>query len=128
MVKNLSVLWNCVDISFLLKCNFFQLFCVSIGRYDFSLPLLRCDSCHCQWTPGIKDLISNGYWPGTVDFHTVFAIDVFLTFEDLKISAPGLSRHAFIKMLESRSVRAGRVMHMDMFQKMYTRHDKQFKE
>ncbi|KAI4830683.1 hypothetical protein KUCAC02_002299 [Chaenocephalus aceratus] len=78
------------------------------GRYDLSVPLLTCENCHCQWTPQIKDLISNGYWPGTIEFQTVFSIDLFATYEDLKISAPGLSRHAFIRMLESRSVRAGR--------------------
>ncbi|XP_056441143.1 uncharacterized protein LOC130378391 isoform X2 [Gadus chalcogrammus] len=79
------------------------------GRYDLSVPLLTCESCKCKWTPQIKDLILNGYWPGTIDFQTVFAIEVFSSFEDLKICAPGLSRHAFVRLLESRSVRAGRV-------------------
>ncbi|XP_033982105.1 uncharacterized protein LOC117479203 [Trematomus bernacchii] len=58
------------------------------SRYDLSVPLLTCENCHCQWTPQIKDLISNGYWPGTIEFHTVFSIDLFATYEDLKISAP----------------------------------------
>ncbi|KAL3044377.1 hypothetical protein OYC64_012794 [Pagothenia borchgrevinki] len=49
------------------------------GRYDLSVPLLTCENCHCQWTPQIKDLISNGYWPGTIEFHTVFSIDLFAT-------------------------------------------------
>ncbi|KAK0148848.1 hypothetical protein N1851_010702 [Merluccius polli] len=79
------------------------------GRYDLSVPLLTCESCKCKWTPQIKDLIVNGYWPGTIDFQTVFAIEVFSSFEDLKICAPGLSRHAFVRLLESRSVRAGRI-------------------
>ncbi|KAJ4933379.1 hypothetical protein JOQ06_019997 [Pogonophryne albipinna] len=92
-----------------------------IGRYDLSVPLLTCENCHCQWTPQIKDLISNGYWPGTIEFQTVFSIDLFATYEDLKISAPGLSRHAFIRMLESRSVRAGRagITSGDNFQRSF---------
>ncbi|XP_034081661.1 uncharacterized protein LOC117552397 [Gymnodraco acuticeps] len=91
------------------------------GRYDLSVPLLTCENCHCQWTPQIKDLISNGYWPGTIEFQTVFSIDLFATYEDLKISAPGLSRHAFIRMLESRSVRAGRawITSGDNFQRSF---------
>ncbi|KAI4806424.1 hypothetical protein KUCAC02_017250 [Chaenocephalus aceratus] len=91
------------------------------GRYDLSVPLLTCENCHCQWTPQIKDLISNGYWPGTIEFQTVFSIDLFATYEDLKISAPGLSRHAFLRMLESRSVRAGRagITSGDNFQRSF---------
>ena len=85
---------------------------VSTGRYDLSVPLLTCESYKCKWTPQIKDFILNGYWPGTIDFQTVFAIEVFSSFEDLKICAPGLSRHAFVQLLESRSVRAGRVIHI----------------
>ena len=85
---------------------------VSTGRYDLSVPLLTCESYKCKWTPQIKDFILNGYWPGTIDFQTVFAIEVFSSFEDLKICAPGLSRHAFVRLLESRSVRAGRVIHI----------------
>lgn len=103
-ISNSATTFSC------LKCTFDLL--VPTGRYDLCLPLLTCENCNCQWTPQLKDLVSNGYWPGTIDFHTVFDIDVFLTCEDLKISAPGLSRHAFILKLESRSVRAGRVMHI----------------
>ena len=82
---------------------------VSTGRYDLSLPLVTCKSCLKTWTPGLKDLQSNGYWPGNVDFQTVYSTDVFHTFEEFKVSAPGLSRQAFVKMLVDRTSNFGRV-------------------
>ncbi|XP_073720821.1 uncharacterized protein [Misgurnus anguillicaudatus] len=73
------------------------------GRYDLSLPLVTCKSCLKSWTPEVKDLILNGYWPGTSEFQTVYTVDLFSTFEDFKVTAPGLSRQAFVRMLQSRS-------------------------
>ncbi|XP_059918294.1 uncharacterized protein LOC132465616 isoform X2 [Gadus macrocephalus] len=102
------------------------------GRYDLSLPLVTCKSCLKTWTPGLKDLQSNGYWPGNVDFQTVYSTDVFHTFEEFKVSAPGLSRQAFVKMLDNRTSnfgRAGRISG-DSFQRSflewtYCRHEKE---
>jgi len=51
----------------------------------------------------------SGYWPGTVGFQTIYQVDLFKSFEDLKITAPGLSRQAFVKMLQQRSQQFGRV-------------------
>lgn len=51
-----------------------------------------------------------------VDFHTIYTIDVFHTFEDLKATAPHLSQHAFVKMLDHRSCSFGRVSHKTFLQ------------
>ena len=101
------VFWTFIWITRLMTyCN--ESF-VSTGRYDLSLPLVTCKSCFKSWTPGFKDLQSNGYWPGNVDFQTVYSTDVFHTFEEFKVSAPGLSRQAFVKMLVDRTSNFGRV-------------------
>ncbi|CAM4597223.1 unnamed protein product [Leuciscus chuanchicus] len=91
------------------------------GRYDLSLPLITCKSCLKSWTPEVKDLILNGYWPGTIEFQTVYTVDLFSTFEDFKVTAPGLSRQAFVRMLQSRSMRSGRVgtISVDCFQRSF---------
>ncbi|KAK0131236.1 hypothetical protein N1851_034058 [Merluccius polli] len=124
------VFWTFICITRLMPyCN--ESF-VSTGRYDLLLPLVTCKSCFKSWTPGLKDLQSNGYWPGNVDFQTVYSTDVFHTFEEFKVSAPGLSRQAFVKMLDNRTSnfgRAGRISG-DSFQRCflewtYCRHEKE---
>ncbi|XP_026119146.1 uncharacterized protein LOC113098333 [Carassius auratus] len=91
------------------------------GRYDLYLPLVTCKSCLKSGTPEVKDLILNGYWPGTIEFQTVYTVDLFSTFEDFKVTAPGLSRQAFVRMLQSRSMRSGRVgtISVDCFQRSF---------
>ncbi|XP_056323409.1 uncharacterized protein LOC130236684 [Danio aesculapii] len=78
------------------------------GRYDLSLPMWCCNTCHKSWTPGLLDLARSGYWPGSVTFQTIYQVDLFTSFELFKVAAPGLSRQAFIKMLEQRSQNFGR--------------------
>ncbi len=51
----------------------------------------------------------SGYWPVTMNFCTIYDEEVFLSFEDLKMAAPGLSRLAFIRMLDMKTVHYGRV-------------------
>lgn len=80
-----------------------------IGRYDLSMPELGCEGCDATWTCGVHDLNLNDYWPATLHFSTVYATDVFYTFEELKMAAPGLSCQAFLKMLDQRTIRFGRV-------------------
>lgn len=79
------------------------------GRYDLFLPVMTCKTCLSSWRPEVEDLPRSGYWPGTIGFQTIFHLDLFLSFEELKISAPGLSREAFVKMLKQRSQQFGRV-------------------
>lgn len=88
------------------KFNWSNLFS---GRYDMYLPVMNCRTCLASWTPEVGDLLCSGYWPGTVGFQTIYQLDLFTSFEDLKINAPGLSRQAFVKMLEQRSQQFGRV-------------------
>ncbi len=56
-----------------------------------------------------RTLSKVGYWPGSISFQTVYQIDLFTSFEQFKVTAPGLSRQAFVKMLEHRSRTFGRV-------------------
>ncbi|XP_066504235.1 uncharacterized protein [Hoplias malabaricus] len=56
----------------------------------------------------MTDLQRSGYWPGSMSFCTVFSTDVFLSFREMKLAAPGLSTQAFVKMLQQRTARFGR--------------------
>lgn len=73
------------------------------------MPELRCEACGATWTAGVHDLNLSDYWPATLNFSTVYATDVFFTFEEMKMAAPGLSCQAFLKMLDQRTIRFGRV-------------------
>ncbi|XP_036071950.1 uncharacterized protein LOC112143901 [Oryzias melastigma] len=77
------------------------------GQYNLSLPTVSC-SCGKILDVGIGDLVDSGYWPATVNFETVHTMDLFTSYEDLKITAPAMSRHAFIGMLEQRTKVFGR--------------------
>jgi len=57
----------------------------------------------------MSDLIRSGYWPASVNADTLFSVDVFSTFEEMKTVAPGLSRQGFLRMLERRTCLFGRV-------------------
>lgn len=65
--------------------------------------------CQVTWNPGLPDLVASGYWPATPNFETVFEIGLFSTYAKLKLRAPGLSRQAFLGMLEDRTLAFGRV-------------------
>ncbi|MED6240916.1 hypothetical protein ATANTOWER_031648, partial [Ataeniobius toweri] len=78
-----------------------------IGRYNLSLQTVTC-SCGKAWNVGISDLVERGYWPATVYFETLYAVDLFITYEDLKVTAPGMSRQAVVVMLEQRAKLFGR--------------------
>ncbi|KAJ4924367.1 hypothetical protein JOQ06_000607, partial [Pogonophryne albipinna] len=77
------------------------------GRYNLFLPQINC-TCGKTWSIGMGDLAESGYWPATVNFETLYAVDLFTTYEDLKITAPGMSRQAFVSMLEHRTKLFGR--------------------
>ncbi|CAM4587224.1 unnamed protein product [Leuciscus chuanchicus] len=72
------------------------------GRYNLFLPSVNC-SCGKTLPVTISDLVESGYWPATVNFETLYMVDLFTTYEDLKITAPGMSRQAFVSMLECRT-------------------------
>ncbi len=73
------------------------------------LPNVLCKVCLAQWTPDMSDLIRSGYWPASVNADTLFSVDVFSTFEEMKTIAPSLSRQGFLQMLERRTCHFGRV-------------------
>ncbi|MEQ2167018.1 hypothetical protein GOODEAATRI_034521, partial [Goodea atripinnis] len=77
------------------------------GRYDLRMPELVCEACDATWTSGVHDVNLSDYWPATLHFSTLYGTDVFFTFEEMKMAAPGLSCQAFLKMLDQRTVRFG---------------------
>ncbi|KAK2906701.1 hypothetical protein Q8A67_005686 [Cirrhinus molitorella] len=96
------------------------LVCIN-GRYDLHMPNLQCRLCLAHWTPDMSDLIQSGYWPASVNADTLFSVDVFGTFEEMKTVAPSLSRQGFLRMLERRTCHFGRAgkIHGDVFQRSY---------
>ena len=93
-------------LSELTLCIYFLLF---PGRYDLRLPQIICKACEATWSPGVDDLIRNDYWPATSHYSTVYATDVLFSSGELKTAAPGMSSQAFLRMLDQRTVRFGRV-------------------
>ncbi|KAL3999225.1 homeobox protein HoxA/C/D13 [Sarotherodon galilaeus] len=45
------------------------------GRYNLALPVVSCTSCDLMWSPSVKDILGSGYWPGTLNFCTLFSMD-----------------------------------------------------
>ncbi|XP_051800777.1 uncharacterized protein LOC110971783 isoform X2 [Acanthochromis polyacanthus] len=91
------------------------------GPYNLCLPIVRCPCCSFKWTPGISDLIRLRYWPATASCQTLFKFDVFTSFEQMKLASPATSQKAFIRMLEHRAHRTGRMGSIcgDTFHKVY---------
>ncbi|XP_025758876.1 uncharacterized protein LOC102077695 isoform X2 [Oreochromis niloticus] len=91
------------------------------GRYNLALPVVRCTSCGLMWSPSVKDILGSGYWPGTLNFCTLFSMDVFQSFYDIKKAAPGMSLKAFVKMLDERTAHFGRTgrISADAFSKSF---------
>ncbi|XP_025761145.1 uncharacterized protein LOC102081513 isoform X2 [Oreochromis niloticus] len=78
------------------------------GRYNLALPVVSCTSCDLMWSPSVKDILGSGYWPGTLNFCTLFSMDVFQSFYDIKKAGSGMSLKAFVKMLDERTAHFGR--------------------
>lgn len=81
----------------------------SPGRYDLTLPELRCGGCCASWTPGLYDVQVSGYWPATIHFHTIYDVAIFQAFREMNLAAPGISRLTFMRMLEAQTTAHGRV-------------------
>lgn len=69
---------------------------------------MKCAECSAEWIPDLKDF-RNDYWPATEHFATIYAMDVFSSYENLKMAAPGVSCQAFLRMIDQRTIRFGRV-------------------
>ncbi|XP_030283423.1 uncharacterized protein LOC115587640 [Sparus aurata] len=78
------------------------------GRYDLTLPELRCGGCCASWTPGLYDVQVSGYWPATIHFHTIYDVAIFQDFREMKLAAPGISRLTFMRVLEAQTTAHGR--------------------
>lgn len=57
----------------------------------------------------MDDVIGGSYWPATLQFSTVYATDVFISFKEMKMASPGLSVQGFLRMLDQRTAYFGRV-------------------
>ncbi|XP_039865674.1 uncharacterized protein LOC120720105 [Simochromis diagramma] len=91
------------------------------GRYNLALSVVSCTSCGLMWSPSVKDILGSGYWPCTLNFCTLFSMDVFQSFNDIKKAAPGMSLKAFVKMLDERTAHFGRTgrISADAFSKSF---------
>ncbi|XP_030280856.1 uncharacterized protein LOC115586188 isoform X2 [Sparus aurata] len=78
------------------------------GRYDLTLPELRCGGCCASWTPGLYDVQVSGYCPATDHYHTIYDVAIFQAFREMKLAAPGISRLTFMRMLEAQTTAHGR--------------------
>ncbi|XDV42697.1 hypothetical protein PO909_011315, partial [Leuciscus waleckii] len=78
------------------------------GQHDLTMPELICEACQATWTAGVDDLNRSYFWLATLQFATLYATDVFFSFEEMKMAAPGLSCQAFLRMLNQPTVRFGR--------------------
>ncbi len=73
---------------------FFVCFCclfVFQGCYELSMPELACEARKATWTAGVEDLLRSDYWPATLHFATIYATDVFFSFEEMKMAWSVLS-------------------------------------
>lgn len=68
------------------------------GRYNLSLPTVTF-SCGKTWDASISDRVETGFWPATVCFETLYTVDLLTTYEDLRMTVPGMSQQAFVSML-----------------------------
>ncbi|XP_073669015.1 uncharacterized protein [Paramisgurnus dabryanus] len=57
----------------------------------------KCGSTHLPKECAVGDLNRSGYWPATLQFTTIYAIDILFSFQEMKMAAPGLSCQAFFK-------------------------------
>ena len=108
-VSHHNVMAHCYHfVLFVQTCETVYVFLFS-GPYNLCLPAVHCPRCSCTWTPGVSDLISCRYWPATASCQMLFRFDVFSSFEEMKLASPATSQKAFIRMLEHRAHRTGRV-------------------
>ncbi|XP_067305976.1 uncharacterized protein [Pseudorasbora parva] len=99
------------------------------GRYNVSLPQFTC-SRHMSRMTSIPLLIKSGYWPATANCETLYKIDVFVSYDHMKLTAPGLSRQSFTSLLEQRTEffgRSGKIcadaFHRSFFEWRYCRYE-----
>lgn len=78
------------------------------GRYNVRLPHFMCQKCHMSRATSIPLLIKSGYWPATASCETIYKIDVFVSYDHMKLAAPGMSRQSFTGLLEQRTEFFGR--------------------
>ncbi|XP_067309407.1 uncharacterized protein [Pseudorasbora parva] len=78
------------------------------GRYNLSMPHFSCASCGHSRETSLPELQRSGYWPGNIPASVLFSTDVLISFREMKMASPGMSFHAFVKMLDEKTIIFGR--------------------
>ena len=82
-----------------------------IGRFDVNSPSFVCNSCSCMSSLTLEDVLENGYWPASPNnLTTLFAQNLFLTWDIFQKRMPGCSETSFVKSLEDVSLAKGKVL------------------
>lgn len=91
--------------------SWFTQIAFSIGRFDLNVASYCCSSCDYTIDPlKLNNLVSEGYWPGTVvNTQYVFTQDVLRKWDLLQKRLPGSSESGFLRSLEDFSISRGRV-------------------
>lgn len=81
------------------------------GRFDLNVCNYGCNSCGHTLDPlQLKNLVFEGYWPGTVvNTQYVFTQEVLKKWDILQKRLPGSSESGFLRSLQDFSVSRGRV-------------------
>ena len=84
---------------------------VHVGRYDLADVYVTCDACNTIFDDQLSDVVTKGYWPGSVSKRSqyLFDQDLFRFFDLLQKNNPGLSQSGFLRTLEQFSSARGRV-------------------
>ena len=80
-----------------------------LGRYDLHQSRYVCQTCLQQRAPDVRDLVRSGHWPASANASTIYTMDLLNSFQELKWISLGFFRQAFAKLLEHRTLCAGRV-------------------
>ncbi|XP_043188292.1 uncharacterized protein LOC122363277 isoform X2 [Amphibalanus amphitrite] len=93
------------------------------GRLDLNLPVWVCEACNNRQNPLDADFMASGYFRGTpCHTSTIFSLEVFHLWRNLKSLSPGTSLAAFAMSLEKMGQLGGTCAPVDpeRFQKAYS--------
>ena len=88
---------------------------VFLGRFDVNSSALMCTNCSHICTLALEDVLHNRYWPASPSsLTTLFAQDLFLTWDTFEKRMPGCSETSFVRSLEDVSLAKGRVLYIQI--------------
>ena len=75
-----------------------------------------CNNCSCVSSLTLEDVLENGYWPASPNnLTTLFAQNLFFTWDIFQKRMPGCSETSFVKSLEDISIAKGRVLNFSCY-------------